>query len=130
MIKQALKKKMEKLAADAQGEIEREILPNLELLRYELELATRLMERAEGTPAFDDWATDVEMLGVMIFQEEERLAQKEAEIERSQAMLAEVEADLARAEAVGVEAGEVLGQAAGEAPGEAPLPAQPAVPAG
>jgi hypothetical protein len=122
MIKQALKKKMEKLAADAQGEIAREILPNLELLRYELELATRLMERAEGTPAFDDWATDVEMLGVMIFQEEERLAQKEAEIERSRAMLAEVKADLARVEAGDLESGQT--------PGEAAFPAQPVVPVG
>ena len=86
----------EERAAEAQGQIWDSIEPHLERLRYEYEIARRVLAQAPDETAQTTWQTQVDVLYMMIGRAEGDLAEQQAEVALCEAMIAEIEADLAQ----------------------------------
>ena len=95
MMKREVRDAWEDRSIRAQGDIDEEIEPELERLRYEQEIAQRLLDKAQDESVRQTWQTQVDVLQTMISLAENRLAEQRAEIELCEAMFAEIEADLA-----------------------------------
>ena len=85
----------------AQMTIDEEILPELERLHYEHEIAQRLLARAQAGADRDDWEIEVSVLHDVAMMRAGDLEEQQMLIARYEAMIAEVEADLAAEQATG-----------------------------
>lgn len=103
MMKREVLQAWEDRAAEAYSQIWDVLEPELERLRYELEIARRLLARAPDEAARQTWQLQVDTLESMIGMTEHELAQQREELALCEAMIAEIEADLAadRAESEG-----------------------------
>jgi ribosome maturation protein Sdo1 len=108
MLKQDVLHDWEERAVEAQVTIREEIEPELERRRYELEIARRLLEKAEddgreaSEVAQETWQTQVDVLEMLVGMLEGDLAEQQDELALCEAMIAEIKADLGPDE-VGVE---------------------------
>jgi hypothetical protein len=64
-------------------------------LRYEEEIAQRLLAKAADESGQQTWQTQVDVLDMMITMTESDLAEQQEELTLCEAMLSEIEADLA-----------------------------------
>ncbi len=92
--KEKVMSQYEERIIDTQAEIDHEVLPSLEQCRYELEIIKRLHDKAEDEEKRDDWRIQIDVQGMIFGMEESRLAELQADIERYEAIIAEIEADL------------------------------------
>lgn len=92
-MKREVLEKWDERAVEAFGEIE-EIEDELERLRYELEIAQRLLDKAPDDAARETWRTQVEVLQVLAGQAERRRDERQHEMDVCDAMVAEMQADL------------------------------------
>lgn len=95
MLKQDVLRAWEERAVDAWTKISDEIEPRLERKQYELEIAQRLLEKAEDDEARSDWQIQVDVLGMLVGMLEGDLAEQQEELALCDAMIAEIEADIA-----------------------------------
>lgn len=72
-----------------------EIESQLERSRYELEIAQRLLGKAQDEAAQQTWQTQVDVLEMVIGMAEGDLAEQREELCLCEAMITEIEADLA-----------------------------------
>ncbi len=94
MMRQEVLAAWEERAICAQGKIWEEIEPQLERLRYEKEIAQRLLDKAQDEPARETWQTQVDVVQTMIALAEDDLAAQQKDIELCEAVMVEIEADL------------------------------------
>lgn len=94
MMKREVQRTWEDRAVEAFTRIE-ELVPELERLQYELEIATKLRDKAQDDSARETWQTQVDVLTTFVQQAEDELAKQEKEQELCDTMVAEIEADLA-----------------------------------
>ncbi len=81
----------------ARAEIEETEL-NLEQYRYEQEIARRLLAKAQDEQARQTWQLQVDVMDMMIIPDEDRQGKAQEDLVLCQAMIAEIEADLAAAQ--------------------------------
>jgi len=74
-------------------EIDEEILPEIDRLRYELEIARRVMEKT-GDNSEEVWRTQVDVYEMLVGQAEGRLEELRRDIDRYEAMIVEIDVDL------------------------------------
>jgi hypothetical protein len=95
MMKREVRDAWEERAVEAQGQIWDTLEPKLERARYELEIAQRLLAKAPDEAARQTWQTQVDVLGMLVGMAESDLAEQQDEFALCEAMVAEIEADLA-----------------------------------
>lgn len=95
MLKQDVLRAWEERAVDAWTKISDEIEPRLERKQYELEIAQRLLEKAEDDEARSDWQIQVDVLEMLVGMLEGDLAEQQEELALCDAMIAEIRADIA-----------------------------------
>jgi hypothetical protein len=95
MMKQEARATWENRASEAQRKICEDLEPQLARQRYELAIARRLLSKAQDEAARTAWRTQMELLGTLVGMTESDLAEQHAEVARCEAMVAEIEADLA-----------------------------------
>ena len=66
-----------------------------------MEIAQRLLSKAQDEAAREIWQTQVDVLGMLVGMAEGDLAEQQEEVALCEAMVAEIEADLAESTAVG-----------------------------
>ena len=94
MMKREVLQAWEDRAISAQSKIEESLEPELGRLRYELEIAQRLLTKAQDEAARETWQTQVDVLQMMIGMTESELTEQQEELSLCEAMIAEIEADL------------------------------------
>jgi hypothetical protein len=94
MLKQEVRQTWENRSLEAQSKIWETIEPELARRRYEMEIAQRLLAKAQDATSRDTWQIEVDVLQMLIAQAEEQLAEEQAEVARCDAVVAEIEADL------------------------------------
>lgn len=94
MMKREVLQAWEDRAISAQSKIEESLEPELERLCYELEIAQRLLTKAQDEAARETWQTQVDVLQMMIGMTESELTEQREELSLCEAMIAEIEADL------------------------------------
>jgi len=95
MLKREVLRAWEDRAVEAQAKIETETRPELDRRQYEMEIARRLLEKAQDDTTQETWQTQVDVLQMMIGMIEGDLAEQQEELALCEAMTAEIEADLA-----------------------------------
>jgi hypothetical protein len=93
MMKQEVLRAWEDRAAEAFGKLE-ELEPELERLQYELEIARRLLAKAQDETARETWQTQVDVLIMLVQQTEDQVAEEQAREALCDAMVDEIRADL------------------------------------
>lgn len=99
MTKRDLLDAYEERLYDAQAEIDEEVQPELERLRYELAIFERLCDKDEDQQARGDWDIQIDVQKMIIGQQEDHLAELQADLQRYEAIIAEIETDLGKSEA-------------------------------
>ena len=94
MMKREVRQAWEDRATRAHVDVDEEIEPELERLRYEQEIAQRLLDKAQDEATRETWQIQVSVLQHMICLAEGRLAEQRAEIDLCEAMISEIELDL------------------------------------
>jgi hypothetical protein len=94
MLKREILASWERRAADAYSKIE-ELEYDAERFRYETEIAQRLLDKALDDAARETWRIQVDVLQMMADMAEGDLAERQEELALCDAMIAEIEADLA-----------------------------------
>jgi hypothetical protein len=95
MMQQEVRQAWEDRAIEAQGKIWETIEPELARRSYELEIAQRLLSKAQDEAGRETWQTQVDVLQMCVADAENDLAEQQAEVALCDAMVAEIEADLA-----------------------------------
>ena len=95
MMKQEVRQAWEERALEAQGMIWETLEPKLARLSYELEIAQRLLSKAQDETARTTWQTQVDVQEMLLGMTEGDLAEQQQELALCEAMIAEIEADLA-----------------------------------
>lgn len=93
MMKQELRAEWDERAIDAFGKIE-ELQHKVERQQYELEIARRLLDKAQDEPARQTWQTQVDVLEMMMQIAEGHIEEQQEEMDLCDAMVAEIDADL------------------------------------
>jgi len=94
MLKREVLRDWEDRAVEAQCKIDEEITLELERHQYELEIAQRLLDKAQDDAAREIWQTQVDVLVMLVAMAERDLNEQLEEIALCDAMIAEIEADL------------------------------------
>jgi hypothetical protein len=94
MMKREVLQAWEDRAISAQSKIEESLEPELERLCYELEIAQRLLAKAQDEATRETWQTQVDVLQMMIGMTESELTEQREELSLCEAMIAEIKADL------------------------------------
>ena len=94
MMKRKVLQAWEDRAISAQSKIEESLEPELERLRYELEIAQRLLVKAQDEAARETWQTQVDVLQMVIGMTESEMTEQQEELSLCEAMIAEIKADL------------------------------------
>ncbi len=95
-MKEKVRDHWEERCVDAYGEIQEEIEPELERQRYEYEITQRLLAKAASKEERDEWEIQASVMHDVVVMTEAQLEEKEAEAALCEAMIAEIEADLAQ----------------------------------
>ena len=95
MMKREVLQAWEDRAISAQSKIEESLEPELERLRYETEIAQRLLVKAQDEAARETWQTQVDVLEMLVGMAEGDLDEQREELALCEVMIAEIEADLA-----------------------------------
>jgi hypothetical protein len=95
MMKQEVRQAWEDRALEAQSKIWDDLEPQLARRAYELEIALRLLSKAQDETARQAWQTQVDVLGMLAGMAEGDLAEQQEELALCEMMIAEIEADLA-----------------------------------
>ena len=95
MRKREVLQQWEGRAIEAQRKIDEEIVPELERQQYELEITQRLLAKAQDDAAQETWQTQVDVLEMLIGMAEGDLEEEREQLALCEAMIAEIEADLA-----------------------------------
>ena len=95
MMKQEVRQAWEDRAIVAQGKIWEDLEPQLARHTYELEIARRLLSKAQDEAARQNWQTQVDVLGMLVGMTEGDIEKEQEELALCEAMIAEIEADLA-----------------------------------
>jgi hypothetical protein len=95
MMKQEVRQAWEDRAIEAQSKIWETIELELARRKYELEIAQRLLSKAQDDASREIWQTQVDVLQMFVSDAEDDLAEQQAEVALCNAMVAEIEADLA-----------------------------------
>ncbi len=95
MMKQEVRQAWEDRAIAAQGKIWDDLEPQLARRTYELEIARRLLNKAPDEAARQTWQTQVDVQEMLVGMTEGDLAEQQEELALCEAMVAEIEADLA-----------------------------------
>ena len=95
MMKQEVRRAWEDRAIDAQSKIWEDLEPELARRSYELEIAQRLLSKAQDEAARQTWQTQVDVLEMLAGMTAGDLAEQQEELALCEAMIAEIEADLA-----------------------------------
>lgn len=99
MMKQEVRQAWEDRAIAAQGKIWEELEPQLARQTYELEIARRLLSKAQDETARQTWQTQVDVLEMLAGMTEGDIEKEREELALCEAMIAEIEADLAAEDA-------------------------------
>ncbi len=99
MMKQEVRQAWEDRAIAAQSRIWEELEPQLARQTYELEIARRLLSKAQDEAARQNWQTQVDVLDMLISMTEGDIEKEREELALCEAMIAEIEADLAAEDA-------------------------------
>jgi len=94
MMKREVLRAWEDRAIHAQTKIDEEIEVELEQRRYELEIAQRLLAKAQDDATRETWRIQVDVLDMLIGMAEGDLEKQQEELALCDAMIAEIEADL------------------------------------
>jgi len=94
MLKREVLRQWEDHAIEVQCKIDEEIVPELERQQYELEIAQRLLAKAQDDAAQETWQTQVDVLQMLISMAEGDLDEQREELALCEAMIAEIGADL------------------------------------
>ena len=94
MLKREVLRQWEGRAIEAQRKIDEEIVPELERQQYELEIAQRLLAKAQDDAAQETWQTQVDVLEMLVGMAEGDLEEEREQLALCEAMIAEIEADL------------------------------------
>jgi len=94
VMKQGVLQNWQDRAARVQAEI-KEIKLQLEQYRYEQEITQRLLAQAQDESARQTWQTQVDVMDMMIMPAEDKLIEEQEYLILCQAMIAQIEADLA-----------------------------------
>ena len=98
MLKREVLQQWEGRAIEAQCKIDEEIVPELERQQYELEIAQRLLAKAQDDAAQETWQTQVDVLEMLIGMAEGDLDEQREQLALCEAMIAEIEIDLTTGE--------------------------------
>ena len=94
MLKREVLRAWEDRAIDDQARIDEEIVPELERRQYELEIAQRLLAKAQDDAARETWQIQVDVLQMMVSRAEDELSEQQEDLALCEAMVAEIQADL------------------------------------
>jgi hypothetical protein len=95
MMKQEVRQAWEARAIEAQSKIWETIEPELARRQYEMMIAQRLLSKAQSDADRTTWQTQVDVLQMFVVNAENDLAEQQEELALCEAMVAEIEADLA-----------------------------------
>lgn len=101
MMKEEVRQAWENRAIEAQSKIWEDLEPQLARHSYELEIAERLLSKAQDGAAREIWQTQVDVLGMLVGMTEGDLAKQQEEMALCDAMVAEIEADLGASDSMG-----------------------------
>ena len=88
-MKEEVRQAWEDRAVAAQGKIWDDLEPQLTRRSYELEIAQRLLSKAQDEAAREIWQTQVDVLGMLVVMTEGDLAEQQEEVALCEAMIAE-----------------------------------------
>jgi hypothetical protein len=97
MMQQEVRQAWEDRAIAAQSKIWETIEPELTRRTYEMAIAQRLLSKAQDEASRQTWQTQVDVLQMFVINAENELAEQQEELALCEAMVAEIEADLAAA---------------------------------
>ena len=100
MMKQKVRQAWEDRASTAQVKILEDLEPQLARRNYELEIAQRLFCKAQDEAARQTWQIQVDVLGMLVGIAKGDLLEQQEELALCEAMIAEIEADLAESTSV------------------------------
>jgi transposase len=95
IMQQEVRQAWEDRAIEAQGKIWEDLEPELARRQYEMTIAQRLLSKAQDEAGRETWQTEVDVLQMFVVNAENDLAEQQAELALCEAMVAEIEADLA-----------------------------------
>lgn len=95
MMKQEVRQAWEDRAIAAQGKIWNDLEPKVARQTYELEIARRLLSKTQDEAARQTWQTQADVLVMLVGMTEGDLAEQREELALCEAMVAEIDADLA-----------------------------------
>jgi hypothetical protein len=95
MMQQEVRQAWEDRAIAAQSKIWETIEPELTRRMYEMAIAQRLLSKAQDEASRQTWQTQVDVLQMFVINAENELAEQQEELALCEAMVAEIEADLA-----------------------------------
>jgi hypothetical protein len=79
---------------EAQAEIDEELLPEIERLVFELAFVRRIKEKNAGKLVETDWQVQVDVLEMLVGTQQARVEELQAEIQRRESIVAEIERDI------------------------------------
>ena len=101
MMQQEVRQAWEDRAIAAQSKLWEEIEPELARRTYEMAIAQRLLSKAQDEAGRQTWQTQVDVLQMFVINAENELAEQQEELALCEAMVAEIEADLAASDSMG-----------------------------
>ena len=101
MMKEEVRQAWEDRAIAAQSKIWETIEPELARRTYEMAIAQRLLSKAQDEASRQTWQTQVDVLQMFVINAENELAEQQEEVALCDAMVAEIEADLAASDSMG-----------------------------
>ena len=102
MMKEEVRQTWEERAIAAQSRIWEDLEPKLARRTYELEIARLLLGKAQDEAARETWQAQVDVLQMFVMSAENDLAEEREELALCEAMVAEIEADLAAEDDAGL----------------------------
>jgi len=95
MMQQEVRQAWKDRAIAAQSKIREAIEPELARRKYEMAISQRLLNKAQTEADRETWQTQLDVLQMFVIQAEDDLAEEQAEVALCDAVVAEIEADLA-----------------------------------
>lgn len=94
-LKQEVRQAWEERVIETQTKIWETIEPELARWQYEMMIAQRLLSKAQDQVSRETWQTQVDVYQMLVIQAENDLEKEQEELALCEAMIAEIDADLA-----------------------------------
>lgn len=94
-LKQEVRQAWEERVIEAQTKIWETIEPELARWQYEMMIAQRLLSKAQDQASRETWQIQVDVYQMLVIQAEINLEKEQEELALCEAMIAEIDADLA-----------------------------------